>query len=131
MVIQHCLRCNEDWCYYGDGRALRCGKCKSPYWDMDRIRPKREENVDGHIGIRRSRGVTSGAVERGGNVSTVPILSKAKGAAKRLHPVLEVRDKLDERGGHIERPSVESAHHGHVTFQDGDRRYCSTCQNHF
>ena len=33
MDINHCLRCGRDWCYRGEGRALRCGKCKSPYWD--------------------------------------------------------------------------------------------------
>lgn len=33
MQIKHCLRCDEDWCYRGTGAPLRCGKCKSPYWN--------------------------------------------------------------------------------------------------
>src|SRR5665213_3251433 len=33
MEIKRCLRCGEDWCYRGSGRPVRCGKCKSPYWD--------------------------------------------------------------------------------------------------
>jgi len=36
MEIKHCKRCNEDWCFRGTGRPIRCGKCKSPYWDKDR-----------------------------------------------------------------------------------------------
>ena len=38
MEIRHCKRCGGDWCYHGVGRPLRCGKCKSPYWD----RPRKE-----------------------------------------------------------------------------------------
>ena len=37
MKIEHCERCGEDWCYRGKGRAIRCGKCKSPYWDRERV----------------------------------------------------------------------------------------------
>lgn len=36
MEIKHCKRCGEDWCYRGTGRPIRCGVCKSPYWDRDR-----------------------------------------------------------------------------------------------
>ena len=39
MEIKHCLRCGEPWCYRGEGRPLRCGKCKSPYWDRPRRKP--------------------------------------------------------------------------------------------
>ena len=35
MRINHCLRCENDWCFRGTGRATRCGKCKSPYWDRE------------------------------------------------------------------------------------------------
>lgn len=37
MEILICKRCGEVWCYRGTGRALRCGKCKSPYWDRERV----------------------------------------------------------------------------------------------
>ncbi len=42
MEIKHCERCGGDWCYRGTGRPLRCGKCKSPYWDRPRARGKRQ-----------------------------------------------------------------------------------------
>jgi predicted Zn-ribbon and HTH transcriptional regulator len=38
MAIYDCKRCGSEWCYRGTGRALRCGRCKSPYWD--RVRGK-------------------------------------------------------------------------------------------
>ena len=46
MKIVHCLRCNRDWCYRGLGRALRCGKCKSPYWDREVLDGKVSVEVD-------------------------------------------------------------------------------------
>ena len=42
MEIKHCERCGGDWCYRGTGRPLRCGKCKSPYWDRPRTGGKRQ-----------------------------------------------------------------------------------------
>ena len=36
MEIKHCAACGQDWCFRGTGRPLRCGKCKSPYWDRGR-----------------------------------------------------------------------------------------------
>ena len=36
MRFEHCKRCGGDWCYRGVGRALRCGICKSPYWDREK-----------------------------------------------------------------------------------------------
>lgn len=35
MEIKHCKRCGEEWCYRGGGEPIRCGKCKSPYWDRE------------------------------------------------------------------------------------------------
>src|ERR1017187_7028487 len=32
-----CLACKREWCYRGVGRPKRCGKCKSPYWDKERV----------------------------------------------------------------------------------------------
>ena len=37
LEIKTCKRCEKDWCYHGTGRPRRCGKCKSPYWDKERI----------------------------------------------------------------------------------------------
>ena len=37
MEIKNCKRCGEPWCFHGTGRPIRCGKCKSPYWDRERI----------------------------------------------------------------------------------------------
>jgi DNA-directed RNA polymerase subunit RPC12/RpoP len=31
-----CLRCNHVTFPRGKGRPLRCGGCKSPYWDTER-----------------------------------------------------------------------------------------------
>ncbi len=28
-----CARCNHVWLPRGEGRPVRCAKCKSPYWD--------------------------------------------------------------------------------------------------
>ncbi len=32
----HCKRCGHDWTPRKEGRPIRCGKCKSPYWDQER-----------------------------------------------------------------------------------------------
>ena len=37
MEIKTCKRCGEPWCFHGTGRPIRCGKCKSPYWDRERV----------------------------------------------------------------------------------------------
>ena len=36
MELKTCKRCGEEWCFHGIGRPIRCGKCKSPYWDRER-----------------------------------------------------------------------------------------------
>ena len=36
MEIKVCVRCGKEWCYRGIGRPVRCGKCKSPYWDREK-----------------------------------------------------------------------------------------------
>lgn len=36
MEIKNCKRCGSQWCFRGSGRPVRCGKCKSPYWDRER-----------------------------------------------------------------------------------------------
>ena len=67
VQINRCLRCERDWAYRGEGRALRCGKCGSPYWDRERLnggnvevvqtlRPadeaKGRQEAAGHVGSR-------------------------------------------------------------------------------
>jgi hypothetical protein len=37
MEIKYCNACGEQWCFRGTGRPLRCGKCKSPYWDREKV----------------------------------------------------------------------------------------------
>lgn len=37
MTIFTCKACGMEWCFRGVGSPLRCGKCKSPYWDRERV----------------------------------------------------------------------------------------------
>jgi hypothetical protein len=53
MEIKTCKRCGEPWCFHGTGRPIRCGKCKSPYWDRERV------NGEAVRGVPRSTGGTS------------------------------------------------------------------------
>jgi hypothetical protein len=45
MEIKHCKRCDRDWCFRGTGRPLRCGKCKTPYWDVEAVKCAPVANV--------------------------------------------------------------------------------------
>jgi hypothetical protein len=58
VQINHCLRCHKDWCYRGEGRALRCGQCGSPYWD----RPKKERGDE----VQRAGSVETAVVQAHG-----------------------------------------------------------------
>ena len=55
MEIKHCKRCNRDWCFRGTGRPLRCGKCKTPYWDLEAVDAGIRDG-DGGVGERGSEG---------------------------------------------------------------------------
>ena len=55
MEIKHCNVCGADWCYRGSGRALRCGKCKSPYWDKERV----------YVGVASGEGAKEARVKTG------------------------------------------------------------------
>jgi hypothetical protein len=73
MKIEHCRRCNKDWCFRGTGRPLRCGHCKSPYWDREKCLRTRVPLVEevtravegeragcgnlGHLGIELPGGI--------------------------------------------------------------------------
>jgi len=68
-----------------------------------------------------------GATGRKGKRAPVPVLQKAKGDKKRLHPVQPVRGELEQGGRHQQGPS----HDGHQTYPAGDQQWCSTCQLYF
>ena len=62
MEIKNCKRCGEPWCFHGTGRPIRCGKCKSPYWDRERVNASRDEDSGRQV---QSEGRGQGApVER-------------------------------------------------------------------
>lgn len=76
MEIKHCLRCGHDWCFRGIGLPVRCGWCKSPYWNQ----PKKKEShasledrgsQKGSVAVRRSGDKVGTAVGRGESVVRV------------------------------------------------------------
>ena len=122
MEIKVCVRCGKEWCYRGIGRPVRCGKCKSPYWDKER--------KYGNDELRGARGGEGGSVGGSGNGASVPVLRKGKSKAKRLHEMPDVRKELAGGGGFDERPETEP-HEGHRTSPYGDKRWCSDCQVYY
>ena len=52
MEIKNCKRCGEPWCFHGTGRPIRCGKCKSPYWDRERVNESGQDS-QGRVGGSR------------------------------------------------------------------------------
>lgn len=40
MFILRCKRCGREWCSRSEN-PYRCGKCKTPYWDRERVLPAR------------------------------------------------------------------------------------------
>ena len=57
MEIKNCKRCGEPWCFHGTGRPIRCGKCKSPYWDRERVNETGDDQGSGGAGsVVRSAG---------------------------------------------------------------------------
>jgi len=63
--------------------------------------------------------------ERAGNDVSMSVLPKAKGRAKRLHPVQPLRGELAGRGGRDEEPD-HRAHEGCRVIREGSRRFCVT-----
>lgn len=78
MELKTCKRCGEMWCFHGTGKPIRCGKCKSPYWDRERRDAEGDEG-SGRQGTRRA-GIPGIEVVRGqpGAVSQV-VLSPRSG----------------------------------------------------
>ncbi len=74
MEIKWCKRCGESWCFRGDGNPLRCGKCKSPYWDRERVNANRTNQGggrDGSVVYSEGRGIDSGDQNRGREIPSV------------------------------------------------------------
>ena len=126
VQINGCRRCGSQWCYRGEGRALRCGKCGSPYWDKERLNVG-DAGVDGEAeaGDNARRGVGVAAV------SDVRVAAKP---AKRLRAVQPVRGELAGGRGSDQKPktepgavSIKCVLPGHTCFKNGDGWYCMTC----
>lgn len=82
MRIEHCKRCDGDWCYRGVGRALRCGKCKSPYWDR--------EPAVGHVETGKADCESVAVPERQSKISlqTLRDICEKKTSVPRVMPAL-------------------------------------------
>lgn len=80
MEIKTCKRCGEPWCFHGTGRPIRCGKCKTPYWDREA--KVAAEGVKENAGVENRRSeVGSDKLRRVGGNSTL-----VKRSAKRTVP---------------------------------------------
>ena len=44
IEINKCKRCGHEWANRGGKKPLRCGKCKTPYWDRERKKGSYAEN---------------------------------------------------------------------------------------
>jgi DNA-directed RNA polymerase subunit RPC12/RpoP len=44
-TVNICCRCLHEWPQRlaADQKPVRCPKCRSPYWDRERLTPKREK----------------------------------------------------------------------------------------
>ena len=102
------------------GMTLR-GYCLAKLEASDDRDPKRND-LGGVDGANSGRTVSGS-----GNRARLPVLRKAKSDTKLIHPVQPLREKLDERDGHIQ----SSAHEAHRTFLAGGRRYCSDCKSYY
>lgn len=123
MEIKDCLRCGRQWTYRGDGRPIRCGQCKSPYWDRERIK----EAVD--VNGRGAGVIEAGAVVGGGDGDAVPVLRRSKGKKKHLHPVREVRGELGAGGLPDSGSTVEECRRKrHELYRADNGWWCSTCK---
>ena len=85
MEIKTCKRCGEPWCFHGTGRPIRCGKCKSPYWDRERINGGNVEVMQ----TLRPADEAKGRQETAGHV----------GSRKRVPSVPEASEKVGEWSG--------------------------------
>lgn len=50
--VNKCSRCGHEWMSRGD--AVRCAKCKSPYWDVERGLPEKQAAVAGKVFLKKS-----------------------------------------------------------------------------
>jgi hypothetical protein len=90
------------------------------------------------IGVRArdNRAGETGLLERAGDHAAVPVLPKAKGAAKRLRAVQPVRDKLAGRGGPEPQPEGRAVgevfgkcpvNPKHRFLPNGKHYWCADC----
>lgn len=42
MPKHNCKRCNHTWIPRSDNKPRVCSKCKSPYWDKERVLTKQK-----------------------------------------------------------------------------------------
>ena len=91
MEIKHCVRCNRDWRFGGEGRPRCCGKCKSPYWDVTR---RKSSGVPKDIAALK----TAGLVKAG---------SEAQVRDRPIKTVVRAGEKAQEQASHFDGPMYE------------------------
>jgi DNA-directed RNA polymerase subunit RPC12/RpoP len=73
MTIYSCKRCGRDWCFRGTGKPLRCGECKSPYWDKERVNSIYRGEARNGSGVSVRYLVDGGITQRGRAQTAVQI----------------------------------------------------------
>lgn len=82
-----------------------------------------ERNDIGRVDDSNTGGKNGGGRKR----TTVPVLPKAKGKTKHVHPMQPLRNELVQGAGHLQ----SSSHEGHKTFIAGDGHWCSDCKESY
>ena len=133
VEIKHCKRCGEDWCYRGIGRPLRCGKCKTPYWDLDRggssvVEPRSSKpTVAGSSPVRRSKNFAGAresapAMTQGSRGSVGRIESSSTATTGSSGPVVE-----NHCGGHM--VNIQRRLEGEGSSPSGSTKVCRSCES--
>ena len=111
VEIKHCKACGKEWCFRGSGRALRCGKCKSPYWDQPKKGLKNAGIRDGIGKIDSGRGSTHrdvGDSLQGRSSSGKATSAKGNGASGKGNAKDEGDCKIDASGDPADSSSGDS-----------------------
>ena len=113
MEIKTCKRCGEPWCFHGTGRPIRCGKCKSPYWDRERVNASRDEGSGRQVqGAGRGQGAPVERREEQGRV---------------LSLVPAANDPVEGYDGGAE--TVEMCHYTEYDPEDGETYRCGLAKH--